>query len=512
MKKLIHAVALLSYTIAFGQSNNGNLQRCHFFEANREVRSPLSCNKGPNVLIFEDDFSNNEIDTNIWDVYQGVPRDLNFHSQKAYHTLNNIKIENGCLEIITKKENLYNIPYVINWSTMDTSYTDFEYTTGEVFTKSLFSINTTIEARIKLPKERGLWPAFWIYSEESGNYNEIDIFEAYTIDKELTTTAHYKKNYHSGQNVNRCCYTPENINFKDLTENFHIYKLVWKDDRIEWYIDNKLIRRIPYYYEKRRYLLFFRKHYPVYCNDVIVGNKYRRLKYFPENPMKIILNTAVEVAPRKPNAAFISDTMFIDYVKVYKPMKCFTNVNINNLPNLDYTTLGQHKNLYTLITGYNVNVSCNMSIHSNHSVSVIANHDIYINAPSEIETDGKSYFFADTKTCNNNKDIYIENISDLTRIEEEDTTYDYLECFDSIYEENDIYLTDELDSIGILLHNANVEISLIDSSSHILFNDTANTTGDIYINISNYNAGIYFLFITNNLLGIEEKYRITIIK
>lgn len=52
----------------------------------------------------------------------------------------------------------------------------------------------------------------------------------------------------------------------------------------------------------------------------------------------------------------------------------------------------------------------------------------------------------------------------------------------------------------------------VDSLSHILFNDTANTTGNIHINISNYNAGIYFLFITNNLFGIEEKYRITIIK
>jgi beta-glucanase (GH16 family) len=50
----------------------------------------------------------------------------------------------------------------------------FRFSSGEIWTDEKF-FHGVYTARVKLPKGKGFWPAFWLYS---GNpWNEIDIFE-----------------------------------------------------------------------------------------------------------------------------------------------------------------------------------------------------------------------------------------------------------------------------------------------------------------------------------------------
>jgi beta-glucanase (GH16 family) len=44
---------------------------------------------------------------------------------------------------------------------------------------------------LKLPKAQGLWSAFWLYGQQDGSYNELDIFETNTNKKAITTNMYY---------------------------------------------------------------------------------------------------------------------------------------------------------------------------------------------------------------------------------------------------------------------------------------------------------------------------------
>ena len=57
---------------------------------------------------------------------------------------------------------------------------DYHYTSAQLWTKPVFS-EGIIEAKIKMPKGKGFWPAFWMFTgqAETGSDSsfEIDVFE-----------------------------------------------------------------------------------------------------------------------------------------------------------------------------------------------------------------------------------------------------------------------------------------------------------------------------------------------
>lgn len=245
-------------------------------------------------LVFQDDFLGHTVDTTKWQVINGIPRDFSFISQKAYHKKENIFVKDGFLNIITKSDTLKN-KYVPN-----NTYSDFMFSTGEIWTKEMFPICGKFEARIKLPKAQGLWSAFWLYSEVENTYNELDIFETNTNKGHLTsnmfyadsggydkTTSHYKRSY---RKLNFMGYTWDYI-----TSHFCTYTLVWNKKEIRFYIDGKEYRK-----EK--------------------AMKNGKLKsFYPQKPMHIIINTAVFSKDKeKPQTNTpLLDTMQVDYVRIY---------------------------------------------------------------------------------------------------------------------------------------------------------------------------------------------------
>lgn len=67
------------------------------------------CREEPWVLIFEDEFDGNSLNSNNWDIIKGVPRDFYFEIQKAWHQEDNIDVSNGSLKIVTRHEFLPNM-------------------------------------------------------------------------------------------------------------------------------------------------------------------------------------------------------------------------------------------------------------------------------------------------------------------------------------------------------------------------------------------------------------------
>jgi hypothetical protein len=92
----------------------------------------------------------------------------------------------------------------------------------------------------KLPRGRGLWPAFWLVPADKTWPPEIDIMEV--IGREpstLHTTVHYKDpqgHSEAGQATDT---------HLDLSAGFHEYTADWGPERIDWYFDRKLVFSQP---------------------------------------------------------------------------------------------------------------------------------------------------------------------------------------------------------------------------------------------------------------------------
>jgi len=95
-----------------------------------------------------------------------------------------------------------------------------------------------VEARIKLPKGKGTWPAFWmmpVHFTAWPDDGEIDIMEEVGYHPNYTSSSiHCKKYYHSigtQKTKERFCAGAEG--------EFHVYALEWTADYIRTYVDGK---------------------------------------------------------------------------------------------------------------------------------------------------------------------------------------------------------------------------------------------------------------------------------
>ena len=93
-----------------------------------------------------------------------------------------------------------------------------------------------IEARIKLPKGKGTWPAWWMFPVDSSNWpdcGEIDIMEEVGVDPNLVSSSIHCKEYnhpnHTQKTHEMYCVGAE--------EGFHIYAIEWTEDYIRTYVD-----------------------------------------------------------------------------------------------------------------------------------------------------------------------------------------------------------------------------------------------------------------------------------
>jgi beta-glucanase (GH16 family) len=110
------------------------------------------------------------------------------------------------------------------------------YTSGLVTTEHSFSqLYGYFEMRAKFPYGRGLWPAFWLLPTDMSWPPEIDVVEVVGDQaKTVYTTVHW------GLKLK-----PQKIGFNpsvsDVTENFHLYGMMWSPTFVAWYFDGKRI-------------------------------------------------------------------------------------------------------------------------------------------------------------------------------------------------------------------------------------------------------------------------------
>lgn len=177
-------------------------------------------------LVWSDEFNGNYLDTNTWNYEIGTGSWGWGNNEQQYYTDRNIKVSNGTMKITAKRED----------------YGGMKYTSSRITTKNKKNFKYgKIEARIKMPKFKGVWPAMWMLGANQDSVGwpkcgEIDIVEAINDENLVYGTLHWfndpgNNNADSGSSVA----------VADRTE-YHVYGVEWTADKLRWYVDGKVYR------------------------------------------------------------------------------------------------------------------------------------------------------------------------------------------------------------------------------------------------------------------------------
>ena len=99
--------------------------------------------------------------------------------------------------------------------------------------------NGIIEARIKLPKGRGTWPAFWMMPANNRTpwplCGEIDIMEEVGYNPDYTSSSLHTEAYNHVKGTQK---TAERLT-EGAEGDFHVYRLEWNADNIRTFVDGE---------------------------------------------------------------------------------------------------------------------------------------------------------------------------------------------------------------------------------------------------------------------------------
>jgi len=406
------------------------------------IESFNQCDYNPWILCFEENFDGNSLDLSKWEPVTGVPRDFNFNRQKAWHLPENIEVSNGTLKIISEKLTTpYVGTWVVDWSTNPptTKTATFDYTTGELWTKQKFSYGK-YEARIKIPKGKGFFPAYWLFG---GNprWNEIDIFEFWSangssynpsnLSKIHHMTTHY--DYQNNGNSNSCGTQYTGV---DFSQDFHIFTLIWERNKIEWYVDGVLKRTDHRYYTTLGQT--------VGCEIQSYPTVYIRNEIYPRDPMNIVLNVAIESGNANSGAGYVAPDhttpfpshMEVDWVRYYKRAPCNNNVVITNSSQFPLDN-----NVYNVMIGKNVEINCNFNIPSGKQLDIIAKNSITLKPGFHAEAGSVFSAKIDPSICGKgsmtmSEDFDIDDLNENDYLIYENLSFENENTILSIIEEN----------------------------------------------------------------------------
>ena len=246
-------------------------------------------------LFFEDEFEGTSLNTQYWSYETGNNNGWG-NGEVEYYQEENAVVKDGALHIVAKKEKV----------------DEFEYTSARIKTADKVKFKYGyVEAKISLPNQRGMWPAFWMMPNDSvyGNWpdsGEIDIMEAngnsiYGTSSALHYAISHRDQYEVGYN---------NMNTRDYRSNImepHVYKLDWTEEMISFIVDDRVIKEVP----QRVW------------QTTNVDKKENPIAPFDQD-FYLIFNLAISgnyVHGDMPVRDFESCEMVIDYVRVYTPQE-----------------------------------------------------------------------------------------------------------------------------------------------------------------------------------------------
>lgn len=200
----------------------------------------------------------------------------------------NVREENGNLVITARKE---------TFTGKDGQQRN--YTSARVESEGRFELKYgRVEARIKLPRGQGIWPAFWMLGSNFKSVGwpacgEIDIMENVGFEPSTVHGSLHGPGYSGGNPLAGIFTLPDQKRFSD---SYHLFAIEWSPKKIRFYVDDHL--------------------FETQSADSLPPGK----RWAFDHPFFIVLNVAVGgYWPGNPDATTpFPERMLVDYVRVYR--------------------------------------------------------------------------------------------------------------------------------------------------------------------------------------------------
>ncbi len=232
-------------------------------------------------LVWHDEFDGAALDITKWVRETGGGgwgnNELEFYTDRS----ENARVESGQLVIEARQEPFGGRPY----------------TSARLKTESLGAWKYgRVEARMRIPRGQGLWPAFWMLGDQIAQVGwpacgEIDIMENIGGEPRRVHGTVHGPGYSGAQGVSAAYDLGGPSAFADA---YHVYAVEWEADTIRWYVDSAL--------------------YATVTPRDLPG------PWVFDHPFFIILNVAVGGGwPGSPDSTTVfPQTLQVDYVRVYQ--------------------------------------------------------------------------------------------------------------------------------------------------------------------------------------------------
>jgi len=243
-------------------------------------------------LIWSDEFDGGSLDTSVWERQigdgsnYGLPpgwgnNELQYYTDFEFNSF----VQDGSLHIA-----VFDIPFAGS-----------PYSSARLRTLGNFDFRYgKIEARIKLPKGQGLWPAFWLLPTNSpyggwASSGEIDVMEAVNQMTTVHGTLHFGSPWPNNASAGGT------VGGLDYSQDYHVYAVEWEPDQFRWSVDGQVYRTLTN---------------NAWFSTAATSNP--RAPF--DSDFHLLLNVAVGGNfPGDPNgSASFPQEMLVDYVRVYQ--------------------------------------------------------------------------------------------------------------------------------------------------------------------------------------------------
>jgi len=236
-------------------------------------------------LVWSDEFEGDSINPENWGFDLGAGGWGNGEAENYTSRVENARVEEGMLVIEARQE----------------KYEDSYFTSARLKTQGLQEFQFgRIEARIKVPAGKGLWPAFWMLGNDFSRTagigalwpfcGEIDIMEYIGREPDLIMGTLHGPGYAGAVGIGKW-----NRQEYNIADEFHTYAIEWEAGQINWFYDGV-------------------EYFSVVKSDI--GDR----EWVFDKPFFIILNLAVGGQLPGPVGLDVKFPvqMYVDYVRVFK--------------------------------------------------------------------------------------------------------------------------------------------------------------------------------------------------
>jgi beta-glucanase (GH16 family) len=232
-------------------------------------------------LVFHDDFDGSKLDTDRWatcyDWNEGGCTNTG-NDESQWYLPEQVSVGEGVLTLSAERRSTRGSDgrtYPWTSGMISTGRDHWYGTPRRTFTYGYF------EASIRIPREEGMFPAFWLIPASRRTPPEVDIMEFFETTENMRMYVHWRDRA-GVQHRQSSTYGPV-----DFPARHHVFGLLWERDELTWYVDGEARFRVT---DAAR---------------------------IPRVPMEVLINLAVGV-PDPPPSSVDSARMRVDWVRVWQ--------------------------------------------------------------------------------------------------------------------------------------------------------------------------------------------------